>query len=169
MLRICKRLALKIKKQIEFYFYLPVLRYFVVTRVYISPQRVYVLFTSTILTLEKSPSKTAKTPIKSGFSETISFLLSLDGGAGGNRTHVRKSLDMTFSGCSMSTEIPDRNLRHAGYPRRYSFCSWQSQRITDCSRWPLILCLGGAVALTAQTIRQRRRSLRCYEFAIISV
>ena len=93
----------------------------------------------------------------------------LDGGAGGNRTHVRKSLDMTFSGCSMSTKIPDRNLRHTGYLHQYSFCSWQSQRITNCSRWPLILCLGGAVALTAQTIRQRRCSLRCYKFAIISV
>ena len=69
-----------------FVFYLLCFGYLLVSRVQIMPQKGNRLFTYTILFLKKSPPKTAKTPIKSGFSGTKSILSSLDGGDGGIRT-----------------------------------------------------------------------------------
>ena len=40
----------------------------------------------------------------------------MTGGAEGNRPPVRKQLDMTFSGCIMSFEIPLVGRRHTGFP-----------------------------------------------------
>ncbi len=96
MLCVSKRLALKTKNAdrsllLSAFF----VCYLVVVRVQSLSQREIIHFISTILTLEISPLETAKTPIKSGFSGTISFLLSFAGAGSGGRTRT-VSLPLDF-------------------------------------------------------------------------
>ena len=111
-----KRLALKTKNADRFLLLSArFVCYLVVVRVQSLPQREIVHFISTILTLEISPPKTAKTPIKSGFSGTISFLLSFADGGDESRTLVniliiQRIYVIYFINTTLSTTLVPKKL-----------------------------------------------------------
>ena len=70
------------------------------------PEREKAVFTSPNREMRKRLSGQQKTPIKSGFLPRTSFSSSLDGGAEGSRTPVRKHFDRTFSGRRTVSAFP---------------------------------------------------------------